>query len=167
MCSRSGSGAAAQRMMRWMPAVSLQVIQADTMPSHGHRVTLNAVCLYVRGQFGQHRRPSGPRWKPGGHARSKPRFGQHRRPSGPRCQPRGHTRLVAMGWHQPASSRHHPGPQPSAALAAPAKPAMLIANAAPKISFFITYFLRFVRLKQPFLKGEGERHLASDRLNTT
>jgi hypothetical protein len=48
-------------------------------------------------QFGQQRPPSGPRWNPGGHARSNPRFGQHFCPSGPKCHPTGHARLVAKG----------------------------------------------------------------------
>jgi len=101
-------------------------------------ITLSARATRLVGtlaQFGKQRWPSGPRWNPGGQARSYPLFGQQRFPSGPRCHPTGHARLVAKGWQKPLGPRHHPGPQSSAALAVPAMLVALVtatANAALK-----------------------------------
>ncbi len=88
--------------------------------------------IAIRGQLGQHRRPSGPRWKP-----------------------RGHARPLAIGWHRPAGPRHHPGPHPSAtlmtalsalptgtgAIVAPAAAARPKASATPKKPVLITAFM--------------------------
>jgi hypothetical protein len=105
---------------------------SDAVARPGHRIA----STFRAPQMGKQRWPSGPRWNPGGHARSYPLLGQQRCPSGPRCQPTGHTRLVAKGWQKPLGPRHHPGPQSSAALAVGAKlpaPATAATNTAFKM----------------------------------
>jgi hypothetical protein len=75
------------------PSALRALSSSDAASRPGHR----ADSTFWVAQLGQQRWPSGPRWNPGGQARSYPWFGQQRRPSGPRCHPTGHTRLVAKG----------------------------------------------------------------------